>query len=98
MRGLHCMDALYEAQSRSRPPNRPGTPAATESVLRVAPQATGSELLVEMSRSDRKELKSHLATIMQHMLKLEHLPHLVSYNQRIWKNTLVREQSKVLNK
>ena len=49
-----------------------------------------------MSKSDRKELESRLSTIIQHLLKLEHLPHLYSYNQRVWKNTIGRERGNLL--
>ena len=49
-----------------------------------------------MSKSDRRELESRLSTIMQHLLKLEYLPHLFSYNQRIWKNTIGRERGNLL--
>ena len=57
---------------------------------------TSYDLMVEMSKSDQNELESRLCTVIQHMLKLEHLPHLLPYNLRIWKNTIEREQSRLL--
>lgn len=57
---------------------------------------TYSELLIEMSKSDRDELRSRLTAIMEHMLKLSHLQHLVSRNVRLWTSTILRERREII--
>lgn len=54
------------------------------------------ELMVEMGTSELSELESRISVIMQHMLKIDHCPHLLMYNQRIWNGTIKRERGKIL--
>ena len=49
--------------------------------------------MVEMSKSELNELESRICVIIEHMLKLEHLPHLLLYNRRIWMGTINRERA-----
>ena len=58
---------------------------------------TSYDLMMEMSKSDHNELESRLSTVVQHMLKLDNLPHLLSYNSRIWQNTIGRERGVILD-
>ena len=54
------------------------------------------DLMVEMGTSELGQLESRISVIMQHMLKLDHSPHLLPYNQRIWNGTIRRERGKLL--
>ena len=57
---------------------------------------TYSEQLIEMSKSDRDELQSRLARIMEHLLKVGHLHHLLSQNERLWVGTIRRERQETV--
>ena len=57
---------------------------------------THSELTIEMSKSDRDELRSRLVVVMEHLLKCDHLPRLLPHNGRLWTSTIRRERGDIL--
>jgi hypothetical protein len=46
------------------------------------------EDLTEMSRADKQELRRRMAVLLEHKLKLEHLPTLRGHNEQLWQQTL----------
>jgi hypothetical protein len=57
---------------------------------------TYSELTIEMSKSDRDELRSRLVIVMEHLLKCDHPRRLLSHNERLWRGTIRRERRDIL--
>ena|ERR1700736_5982736 len=50
------------------------------------------EVAGEMSTSDKREIRSRLRVILEHLLKLDYLPELCDRNQAGWQRTLSNER------
>jgi Domain of unknown function DUF29 len=50
------------------------------------------EFGAEMSASDKREIRSRLRVILEHLLKLDHLTDLLDWSQAGWKRTLNNER------
>ena len=53
------------------------------------------EEIDSMGRSEKKELKTRLVVLIEHLLKLQYWTEEKDYNARVWRNTVVEQRRQI---